>query len=235
LSQQLVHELRREILRGRFAAADRLPSEAGLARLYDVSRPTMREVLRVLETEGLLRRQRGRGTFITRHTDAVTAGIERLQSFTETIRRAGYQARDRVLEISRIALKGEVARLLRATRGDGGILVRSLRYVDGTPVIYCEDTIPEGVVGDVHAVQHRRERESLLDFFAADVHVDVSYARLSIVAVRAHGAPQRALAVARGTPLILLCGTAFDSADRPLYASFNYVRSDKYRFNLIRR
>jgi len=235
LSRQLVEDLRREILRGQFVALGRLPSEAALARHYDVSRPTVREALQVLEAEGLIRRQRGRGTFLTSSPAAVTAGIERLESFTETIRRAGFNARDQVLEIRPVSLSPVVARMLGQAPGRPGILVRSLRYADGIPVIYCEDIIPYAVLGDARLLERRRERESLLDFFTHDLRIEVRYALLSIAAVRPKGIVRTALALAGSAPLILLRGTAYDGADRPLYASFNYVRSDRYQFTLVRK
>ncbi|MDQ7844162.1 MAG: GntR family transcriptional regulator [Armatimonadota bacterium] len=235
LSRQLVDDLRREILRGQFVAAGRLPSEAALARRYDVSRPTVREALQVLETEGLIRRRRGRGTFLTSRPAAVTAGIERLESFTETIRRAGFEAKDEVLEIRPVRLLAAVAGMLGRTAGAAGILVRSLRYADGIPVIYCEDIIPGALVGDPRLLERRRERESLLDFFTNDLRIEVRYALLSVAAVRPPRGVRAALALAGRAPLILLRGTAYDGADRPLYASFNYVRSDRYQFTLVRR
>jgi GntR family transcriptional regulator len=230
-----VEDLRRGILRGQFLALGRLPSEAALARQYDVSRPTVREALQVLEAEGLIRRQRGRGTFLTSTSSAVSAGIERLESFTATIRRAGFNARDEVLEIRPITLPAAVARMLGQAPGRSGILVRSLRYADDVPVIYCEDTIPRTLVGDSRLLEQRRRRESLLDFFTHDLRLEVRYALLSIAAVRPKGIVRTALAVSGSAPLILLRGTAYDDAGRPLYASFNYVRSDRYQFTLVRK
>ncbi len=234
LPQQVVQELRQEILHGRFTGAERLPSEPELARIFQVSRPTLREALRVLETEGLLRRRHGVGTFV-RPRGTVTAGVERLQSFTETIRQAGYPARDQVLEIRLVRLRGTVAALLEARPGDAGILVRSLRWIGRTPVIYCEDTLPVSLLPDPAVVEMRRRRESLLDFFRLDLRMEVRLARLTIEATPAGGAAGKALAVPAGQPLLRLAGTAFDAADRPLYATDNYVRSDRYRFTLIRR
>lgn len=50
---------------GVVAVGERLPSEAGLAARYGVSRTVVREVLRVTEARGLTLTQTGRGTFVT--------------------------------------------------------------------------------------------------------------------------------------------------------------------------
>lgn len=53
-------ELRRRIATGELAPGDRLPPEDGLMEEFDLARTTLREALRVLESEGLITVQRGR-------------------------------------------------------------------------------------------------------------------------------------------------------------------------------
>src|SRR5580704_2051753 len=52
-------ELRRKIVRGELAEGDALPSEAALMADFAVSRPTLREAFRVLESESLISIRRG--------------------------------------------------------------------------------------------------------------------------------------------------------------------------------
>jgi GntR family transcriptional repressor for pyruvate dehydrogenase complex len=52
-------DLRRQIIRGELAEGDALPPESELMRQFAVSRPTLREAFRVLESESLLTIQRG--------------------------------------------------------------------------------------------------------------------------------------------------------------------------------
>jgi DNA-binding FadR family transcriptional regulator len=52
-------ELRRRIVRGDLKEGDLLPPEASLMRSFGVSRPTLREAFRVLESESLLTVRRG--------------------------------------------------------------------------------------------------------------------------------------------------------------------------------
>jgi DNA-binding FadR family transcriptional regulator len=61
-------ELRRRIATGELAPGDRLPSEDGLMAEFDLARTTLREALRILESEGLITVQRGRrgGPRVTR-------------------------------------------------------------------------------------------------------------------------------------------------------------------------
>ena len=60
--QQVMRTLRERIEHGEYQVGDRLPSETELAAALGVSRPTLRQALARLESEGLLRRIKGSGT-----------------------------------------------------------------------------------------------------------------------------------------------------------------------------
>lgn len=68
--EQVYDQLRELILDGRLKRGERLPNELVLARDFRVSRGTVREALRVLTSEGLVRTAKGAGggTFVTRPT-----------------------------------------------------------------------------------------------------------------------------------------------------------------------
>jgi GntR family transcriptional regulator len=61
--RELADELRTEIVRGAYHA-DTFPTESDLCKRYGVSRFTVREALRALQSEGLIARKRGSGTII---------------------------------------------------------------------------------------------------------------------------------------------------------------------------
>ena len=60
LSHLIANSLRTQIITGELKPDSRLPSESELIEVYKVSRPTLREAMRILEAEGLL--VVGRGT-----------------------------------------------------------------------------------------------------------------------------------------------------------------------------
>lgn len=68
LYQQLYETLKQNIVDGKWI--EQLPPETELCEMYDVSRGTLRQALSLLETDGYLSRERGRGTFINRQRNA---------------------------------------------------------------------------------------------------------------------------------------------------------------------
>ena len=61
VSHLLAADLRRQILNGQLAADQQLPPEADLIARLQVSRDTLREALRILESQQLVEIRRGRG------------------------------------------------------------------------------------------------------------------------------------------------------------------------------
>lgn len=65
-AEQIADQIRDAMRNGRLASGDRLPSEHDLAREFEVSRPTVREAIRLLSADELVRSTRGAGggTFV---------------------------------------------------------------------------------------------------------------------------------------------------------------------------
>jgi DNA-binding FadR family transcriptional regulator len=62
----VVEAFEQQILSGRLKIGDRMPAEAEIARLYNVSTRSVREALQILETKGLVRRKHGERALVVR-------------------------------------------------------------------------------------------------------------------------------------------------------------------------
>jgi DNA-binding FadR family transcriptional regulator len=125
--QQIADQLREAILVGSLKPGMRLPTEQELAAQLGVSRATVRESLRVLATEGLLRTAKGAGggSFVSHPnvaqiSDLFRANISLLSASREVSLDEFLEARD-VLEVpaARMAAK-------RRSRGDVEMLLASI-------------------------------------------------------------------------------------------------------------
>ncbi|WP_208632517.1 FadR/GntR family transcriptional regulator [Rhizorhabdus wittichii] len=68
LGEKAANYLRKEIVEGRFKAGQSLPSETEMMAMFGISRPTLREAIRILEAMGLVVIQRGKnGGAAVRH------------------------------------------------------------------------------------------------------------------------------------------------------------------------
>ena len=64
IHEEVFKQIRQLIEEGRFRARDQLPSERELAETFKVSRTSVREALRTLETQGLIVSRTGTGNFV---------------------------------------------------------------------------------------------------------------------------------------------------------------------------
>jgi GntR family uxuAB operon transcriptional repressor len=118
-SARIAAELRRAILEGAYALGDRLPAERELAVAFDAARTTVREGLRILETDKLVSRRVGSGTFVVYDADKADEDIAEITSPLELI------------EV-RIAFEPQMGRLavVNATARDIDRLARVLAGVE---------------------------------------------------------------------------------------------------------
>ncbi|MBO9129433.1 GntR family transcriptional regulator [Bacillus sp. 165] len=65
LYEQVYHSLKKDIAEGKYNAGDRIPSEKELSDAYRISRITSKKALEKLVEDGIVYRQRGRGTFVS--------------------------------------------------------------------------------------------------------------------------------------------------------------------------
>lgn len=103
--RQIYQTLVTEIVDGRYDATGRLPSEAQLMRRFGVSRPTAARALRDLQSEGVVERRVGAGSFLIK-------GVK--PSNAETSRHLGILLPDIGITELLAAFCGELARLTRA-------------------------------------------------------------------------------------------------------------------------
>lgn len=110
----LADALEAEILKGRWKAAERMPSERGLAAAFAVSRPVVREALRALKERGLITVAAGRGSFVKEVRPTSDGGDPDLLA-----RRGGVTARH--LVVARSMLEAEAAALAAENRSSADL------------------------------------------------------------------------------------------------------------------
>jgi GntR family transcriptional regulator len=109
-----------------------LPSENELAGLHGITRATVRRALDVLEREGWIYREKGRGSFAA--VRRVEQELTQLVSTTEDMRQRGWSLTTRLVSLEQITAPAHIARTLELPPGAACYKLRRLRLVDGEPI-----------------------------------------------------------------------------------------------------
>lgn len=140
-------ELRHQILSGALNVGDAIPAEHQIARQHGVSRMTARQAVTQLVNHGLLRREQGRGTFVTEHK--VVRGLSSVTGLGEDLQREGLAPGGQVLSLQRRpATREETTRLELPRARDVWHLVRS-RTADEVTIALQVVIIPVDLVPDL--------------------------------------------------------------------------------------
>ncbi len=143
LYYQVMRSLKEDILSGRFAPEDRLPSEAELTQIFKVSRVVVRQALQILEDEGLIVRIKGKGTFVAK--DAVVDESPVLSGYIEDFLRVGLSTKAKVLHFGLVRASPDLASVFKVDEGTDLFYVKRLRMVEGRPFSVIENYLPYGV------------------------------------------------------------------------------------------
>lgn len=134
---QLESELRERLEAGEFD--ERFPTDNELVDAYGVSRHTVREAIRQLNTTGILRRERGRGTVVNRAEFEQPLGA--LYSLFQSIEGSGVEQRSAVLTIGE--QRDEVAaRQLEVDPAQPLFFLERLRYAGADPLAIDRTWLP---------------------------------------------------------------------------------------------
>ncbi|MCI5754176.1 MAG: GntR family transcriptional regulator [Clostridiales bacterium] len=133
LYSQLVSIIRRNIAAGTLAAGDVLPSESELCRTFDISRSTVRQAIGALETDGLVVRKQGRGTFVAE--PKVRRRAELIYSFTAEMSALGLEPSSRLMEYEVMRPTPDIVRMLELSSDEVPVYrFARIRSVNGEPL-----------------------------------------------------------------------------------------------------
>ena len=206
-----------------------MPSDAALCARYSVSRTVVRQALAELESEGIVHRVKGKGTFVTgRKLD--TSYMQDTLGFHESMTRSGHLVHSRVLKLETERSGVDVARLLAIRVGDEVVRFDRVRSVDGRPVQVVREFLPARLFPGL--VDLDMTDMSLYQVLRDSYGVRPARAHRAIEAVALSREDAAHLAVAKGTPGLRLSSITWSTEDIVFEHFVAYYRGDSFRFEI---
>lgn len=212
---------------------ERLPSEPTLAQQLGVSRATLREAMRTFETQGLIRRRQGAGTYVSHPSSVIESGLEVLESIETMAERSGLKAAMGELKVERRSASADEAAQMRLDPNSDVTQISRVMHAEDRPVAYLVDLVPVDILTpeDVSA----DFTGSVLDLLLQRGDTELVSSRCEINAVTASHHVARALGIQRGDVLLWFGATLYNSAGRVVDYSFSYFLPGYFRFHVVRR
>ncbi|OQY89020.1 MAG: hypothetical protein B6D38_08250 [Anaerolineae bacterium UTCFX1] len=228
--QRLQNDL--EKLIAKTPAGQRLLNEPALAKQLGVSRATLREAMRTFETQGLIRRRQGSGTYVIGKAPVLDAGLEELESIETMARRLNLDVAVSDLQIDSVNADAEFAKALNVAEKTRLTRIRRVVRADRRPAAYLVDVLPETILTPDELPSNFSG--SILDFLLARGD-SPSMSRTNVSAIDATAAVAKALEIQRGDVLLHFDAQLFDVNGKALDYSLSYFIPGYFRFHIVRR
>ena len=125
---------------------ERLPSEPKLAKQLGVSRPALREAMRIFEIRGLIHRKQGVGTHVVEPLPLIETGLEVLESIEKIAQRSGMDISIGSLRIKNRSPFKEEMEVFGDTNINNVVEISRLILTRNRPVAYLIDILPADVL-----------------------------------------------------------------------------------------
>ena len=221
---QIASDLRGRLVDGEFE--DHFPTDEELTRHYEVSRQTVREAVRHLTQDGLVVRQRGRGSSVTSPTPPILEQpLHSLYSLASTVRASGIDERSEVLAAERRTATAEIATPLGMDPGDEVVFIERLRFAGAEPIAWDRSWLPADPARAL--LDADLSSGGLYDLLAAHCSVRITGGWERIRPVLPDPAERELLRLPAKTAAFSIDRLAL-AGDRPIEWRHSLVRGDRY-------
>ncbi len=221
---QIAKGLRSLIREGILAPGKGLPPERILCSTCRVSRMTLRQAYDLLEREGLIECQRGRGTFVS--TSKVQKQEQEMRSFTEEMQARGSRPSSRLLSFKQIKPSVATRDFFNLSPADYVYEIRRLRLSDGIPLALESVQIPCHLCPGLD--QYDLSRHSLYRTIEQKYHLDLTRCVEEISASRPTRKQKQLLNLPTTSVVLIVHRKTFSKHDIPVELVTAAFRGDLY-------
>lgn len=227
LYKQLKEKILQDISNQIYKPGDKIPSQNELAKLYDVSRVTVKQALNELIYSGILSTHKGKGTFVKdlpfdKHTN------NRLDGFSESIEKIGYKAYTKVIDIASLEANKHLATKLEVEIGHPIVHIKRIRTINDVPMSLENSYLNKLMIGNIEFTKEFLENKSLYKLIREKADIKFSHAEEKINAILCDVDVCELLKISKSEPILFIRRKTYISDNVPVEYCENYVRSDVY-------
>ncbi|MCD5325882.1 MULTISPECIES: phosphonate metabolism transcriptional regulator PhnF [Pontibacillus] len=223
---QIEEHIKQQIQKGAFLPGEMIPSERELSETYDVSRMTVRQSITNMVNDGILYREKGRGTFVAEQKIEQT--LQGMTSFTEDMKARGLVPSSRLLHFDVVPAQPEMAEKLGLQEEEELFLIQRIRFADGEPMAVETTFIPAKLVP---GLSKDIVQGSLYEYMEAKHGYKIGRATQVIEATIVDQQEAELLQVPLSSPVLVIERNSFLTDGTPFEVVKSAYRADRYKFS----
>jgi len=226
LWRQVADGIERSIADGSFATGERLPGEMEIAETYRVNRHTVRRALATLAERGLVRAERGSGTYV--QAPRIAYPLRARTRFSEIVGAGGREPRGQLIGASEEPATRELAKQLGLKTGTPLIRIEALRLADRTPICLGTTWLAAARFPEAGRIYERvRSMTKLLAHYGVR---DYRRASTRVIAAIVEATDATRLDLALGRLVLVVDSTDVDAEGKPLLTTRARFAAERVEF-----
>lgn len=209
-------------------AHDPIPTEHEFCAYHDISRMTVRTAIMTLVNEGVLYRERGKGTFVAPKKPSYQ--LSGLKGLTEAMEELGFEVRTDILSFSYTMCSKKIAHIIGIPDGEKALEIRRLRIVNEEP--YAIETVwihPEQCPGLTEEMVATRP---LYDIYRDTYQLIPDYTTQIVEPVRLNTFEKEMFQLAEESLGLMFERTTYTEDERVIEYTKSVYRIDKHQFEM---
>jgi len=224
---QIAQQLRNSIQADAYVVGDRLPPESQLSQQFSVNRHTIRQAIAQLKQDGLLRSERGSGTFVAA---PIRYAIGQRVRYNEALKAQGHDAAFKLVRAVEIPAEASVARHLKIEVGAAVAHVERLGMADGEPISVGSGYFPLTMFPDLlseESVAHLQKTGSISRWLSDRYQIDHIRLSTSVSARLVQPQDAKLLELPLNQPILMAESVNADQKGRLIEYGVARLRGDR--------
>ncbi|MDD7281401.1 GntR family transcriptional regulator [Floccifex sp.] len=217
-----------KIIKGEIKRGEKLPSEMEIQQEFGVSRITARQAVLELEQEGMVKRGRGKGTFVI-WRPGIEEELTHIKSFTEEMKSMNRVPGTASLKVSKIVPDRTVADIFGLEKGMEVYCIKRVRTADEVKMVYLTSYFPLSTNLPLNPDQYSQSIYTMLDYSGVGIPKKVEE---KISAVLPDKEVADALKISETMPVLLRERISYDDKGKIIELTYCYYRGDLYKYTI---
>ncbi len=228
LYDQVANELRKEILSDRYGRNGSIGTHAQLAERFSVSLITIRKALQILEKEGMVDIQQGKGTFV--HRNNIVDPLKNLTGISNMMRDMHVETKASVPVIEVQPTPSWLARDARSILGPECLFILRVVSIADTPIANVEMWLPLKYAE--FFTKAKVEKQTIYQIYQDEVGIVLGKGKQIICAAGARGRVAKNLKLQENWPVLQITRKAYSNTGELIeYMVLSYEAS-RYSFSV---